>query len=149
MKLSLWPRPHTHNNDALATLFDRVLSHPMGDRLPEVFQGASVPAVNIAEDEHAITVEVALPGLAEKDIEVQVLGDQLVIAAERRFEDEKKDKEFHHVEHQYGSFSRTVALPTGLRTDEIGAVYKKGILSVTIPKLEPKPATKVHVKAEE
>jgi HSP20 family protein len=149
MKLSLWPRPNARHGDALTTLFDRVLSPPMADHLPEVFRNAAIPAANIAENEAAISVALELPGLAEKDIDVQVLGNQLVVTAERKFEEEKKDKEFHHVEHQYGSFSRTVSLPTGLRTDDIDAVYKRGILTVTIPKLEPKPATKVKVKAED
>ena len=130
------------------SLFNRFFEDPFNftEQLPEVLQSAPVPAVNIAEDEKTLTVSAELPGLEEKDINVQIMGNQLVISAERKFEEEKKEKEFLRVEHQYGSFSRTITLPTGLRTDAVEAVYKKGILTVAIPKIEPTPAAKIEVK---
>ena len=130
------------------SLFNRFFEDPFNftEQLPEVLQRASVPAVNIAENEKTFTVSAELPGLEEKDIDVKVLGNQLVISAERKFEEEKKEKEFLRVEHQYGSFSRTISLPTGLRTDAVEAVYRKGILTLAIPKIEPTPAAKIEVK---
>jgi HSP20 family protein len=148
MKLQLWPHRRSNTGD-LATILDRMFETPYTNRLPEVFQTGMAPAVNIAESEASFTVSVELPGLNEADIDVQVLGNQLVIAAERRFDEDKKGKEFHRVEHLYGSFSRSITLPTGLRTDTVDARYKKGILTLTIAKVEPTPAAKVKVKVED
>jgi HSP20 family protein len=147
MRLVPWHRSPLSRRSA-EPLFDRFFDDGFrfGDHLPEALQSASAPAVNIAENEKALTVSAELPGLEEKDIDVQVMGNQLVISAERKFEAEKKEKEFLRVEHQYGSFSRTITLPTGLRTDAVEAVYKKGILTVEIPKLEPTPTAKIEVK---
>ena len=121
-----------------------------GSRLPEVFRRTAMPAVDLSENEKEFTAAFELPGLEEKDISVQILGDQLLITAERKWKDEKKEKEFFRVESQYGTFRRTIALPDGLRTDSdsIKATYEKGILEIKIPKLEPRPATKVQVRAK-
>ena len=149
MKLSPWPRHHNRTDRSLARVFEKLFDRPYGNELPEVFHGGLSPAANISEDEYAMTVALELPGLVEEDIEVQILGNQLVVTAERRFDAEKEDQEFHRVEHQYGSFSRTIALPTGLKTDEVDAVYKQGILTLSIPKVEPTPAQKIQVKRGE
>lgn len=147
MKLALWPRHRARANEVVPSMFDRFFDAPLFEHLPEAFQTGLTPAVNIAENEQNWTVTVEMPGLNEEDIDVQVLGNQLMISAERKFEEEKKDKEFHRVEHQYGSISRSITLPPGLRTDEIDAVYKKGILTLEIPKVEPTPSSKVKIKS--
>lgn len=148
MRLIPWTRDPLGLTRRTDSLFNRLFDEPFAftDQLPETFRSNLVPAVNIAEDEKALTVSAELPGLEEKDIDVQVMGNQLVISAERKFEEEKKEKEYHRVEHQYGSFSRTVSLPTGLKTDAVDAVYKNGILTVSIPKIEPTPTAKIKVK---
>ncbi len=115
-------------------------------RLPQAFAQAMIPAVDIAEEEKTLIVSLEMPGLDEKDIKVEVLGNQLIVSAERKFEQEKKGKDYHRVEQEYGSFQRTLQLPTGLKTDQIEAVYKRGILMLTIPKVEPTPTKKIAVK---
>jgi HSP20 family protein len=148
MKLTLRPPGRQRRPDSVAQALEQIFESPFAHLMPEVFYGDLSPAVNIAEDEKSVTVAVELPGLEEKDIQVQVLGNQLIVSAERRFDEEKKGKEFHRVEHQYGSFSRTIVMPSGLQTDKVEAVYKKGILTVSLPKLEPTPATKVKVRSD-
>jgi len=133
----------------LDNLFNRM---PFGDgesRLPEVFGRRVMPAVNISETEKSWSVSVELPGLNEKDIQVQIMGQQLVISGERKWEEEKKGKEFRSVESQYGAFERSIPLPENLRLEpeSIQATYKRGMLEVTLPKLEPTPAAKIPVKA--
>lgn len=132
----------------LDSLFGRFASDELENRLPAVFGRATVPAVNVAETEKTMTVSVELPGLNEKDIQVQIMGRQLVISGERKWEDEKKNKEFHRVESQYGAFQRTIELPGNLRldTESVTATYKRGMLEVTLPKVEPTPAAKIPVK---
>jgi len=130
-------------------LVGRFFGTEVPSHLPATFSGNVMPPVDVAETEKLWTVSVQLPGLNEKDIAVQILGNQLVISGERKWEDEKKGKEFHRVESQYGSFYRSIALPENARLepDSIAASYKKGILEITIPKLEPTPAAKIPVKA--
>ncbi|MFO1055032.1 MAG: Hsp20/alpha crystallin family protein [Planctomycetota bacterium] len=109
----------------------------------------ALPAMNVAETNDAFTLSFELPGVAEKDIHVQVDGNQLVVSAERRFEEEKTvGAEYHRVEHHYGSFARSLTLPKDVRTDAIEAKARNGILTVTLPKTEPSRARKIDVKAE-
>jgi HSP20 family protein len=116
-------------------------------RLPEVFRSATLPPVNVSETDKAYAVSVDLPGLEEKDIDVKVMGNQLTVSAERKWEEEKKGKEFHRVESQFGRFERSVTLPENLKSGSCDAVYKRGVLTVTIPKVAPTPSTKINVKA--
>src|SRR5690349_10581682 len=132
--------PWTKRND-LATfrsefdnLWSRFLDNDFETRMPAVFGRANLPPVNVAETEKAWTVSVELPGLKEQDIQVQILGQQLMISGERKWEDEKKGKEYHRVESQYGAFQRSIQLPenTRLDADAVAATYKKGILEIVL-----------------
>jgi HSP20 family protein len=151
MKLMPWRK-----RDDVATfrnefdrLFDQFLEPDFGANLPAAFRTGAVPPVNVAETEKSWSVSFELPGLNEKDIQVQLMGNQLVVSGERKWEEEKKGKEFHRVESQYGSFQRAIQLPENARleADALVATYKKGILEITIPKVEPTPAAKIPVKA--
>jgi HSP20 family protein len=117
--------------------------------LPEALRRNTFPSVNVAETESAIEITAELPGMDEKDIDVQVMGNLLVISGERRWEEEKTSKEFHRMESEFGSFRREVPLPQGLRLspEEISAQYKKGVLKICLPKLEPTPATRIPIKS--
>ncbi|MEZ5965006.1 MAG: Hsp20/alpha crystallin family protein [Planctomycetota bacterium] len=123
------------------------MAAPATSRLPAALTGDVMPAVNLGETDKEVTVSVELPGLEEKDIDVSWSGNQLCIKAERKFEAEKKEKHYHYVESQYGTFARTLVMPEGLKRDQVDARFKNGVLTLTIPKVEPTPATKVKVKA--
>lgn len=131
------------------SLFNRFFDGNFETSLPAVFQRARFPPINVAETEKSWTVAVELPGLKEQDIQIQMLGRQLLISGERKWEDEKKCKEFHRVESQYGAFQRSVQLPenTKLDPEAIVATYKKGMLEIVLPKMEPTPAAKIPVKS--
>lgn len=117
--------------------------------LPAVFRTRPFPAINVAETEDEFCITLDCPGLDEDDFEVETMGNQLLISGERKWEHEKKGKEFRRVESQYGKFERTVPLPDNARieTEAIDAAYKKGVLTITVPKLEKTPATKIPVHA--
>jgi HSP20 family protein len=120
------------------------------EHLPDALRRGPMPPVDMAETDKDFVVSVQLPGFEEKDIELQLLGGDLVVSGERKWEGERKDKTFHRVESQYGSFRRAIELPEGARCDPdaIAATYAKGILEVRVPKVEPKPAAKIAVKAK-
>lgn len=122
----------------------------MTSRLPEVFRERRMPAVDISENEKEFTVTAELPGLEEKDIQLELIGRTLMISGERKWKEEQKEKEYHRVETQYGSFQRTIPLPEGLRLDPdaVTAAYQKGMLTVKIPKVEPTPPRKIKVQGK-
>jgi HSP20 family protein len=153
MKLTPWRKNEAvAPAQSLATWIQRFFDDPFfaasptATHLPETFTRGHLPPVNVAENDKEMAVTVELPGLEEKDIEVSLSGNLLTIQAERKFEDEKKDKQYHRVECQYGTFTRTLTLPDGLKRDAVDARYKNGILTLTIPKVEPTPTARVKVK---
>jgi HSP20 family protein len=112
--------------------------------------GAFSPHVDVTESEKEIKVAAELPGIDEKDIDLSVTKDTLTIKGEKKEEKEDNGKDYYRMERSYGSFYRTIPLPTEVETDKISASYKKGILKIRIPKsakaLEEK--KKISIKAE-
>ena len=112
--------------------------------------GASVPAADVAEDDKAYHITAELPGLSEKDIEVNLSGDVLTISGEKREEREQREKSYHFSERRYGSFRRSFAVPQGVDRDKVEAAFKNGVLTLTLPKT-PEAAQqkqKIEVKAQ-
>lgn len=150
--MSLIPWRNRAQVSSFKNEFDDLFGRFFGDmdaEMPSALQNMAIPPVNVAETEKAWTMSFELPGLSEKDIQVQLLGRQLVVTGERKWEEEKKGKEWHRVESRYGSFRRSIELPENARLepDALVATYKKGILEVSIPKAEPTPAARIPVKA--
>ncbi len=94
----------------------------------------ATPAVDVAETDNAFTVTAELPGMDEKDVDVSVTGDLLVLKGEKRQEKEEKNKNYYLSERSYGQFQRSFTLPSGVDRDKISAQFAKGILTVTLPK---------------
>ena len=92
------------------------------------------PAVDVYEDEHQVTLKVEVPGIDEKDIDVQVENNVLTVHGERKIEKEEKEENYRRVERQYGSFTRTFNLPQTVDTEAVSATYDKGVLSIALPK---------------
>ncbi|MFI5015382.1 MAG: Hsp20/alpha crystallin family protein [Hyphomicrobiales bacterium] len=110
-------------------------------------KGNLVPRMDVTETDKAIEVTAELPGLEEKDVEINLADDLLTIRGEKKSEKEEKDKNYHLVERNYGSFSRSIQLPAGVKSDAIQASIAKGVLKVTVPKPEPSVTKKIEVKA--
>ena len=86
----------------------------------------------------------------EKDIELTVQDNVLTIKGEKKREEESKKKNCYISERSYGSFQRSLQLGSGMDTDQVNASFKKGVLTVRIPKLEPEKskARTIDIKAE-
>ena len=95
---------------------------------------AATPAVDIAEKDKAYEITAELPGLDEKNIDVKVANGMLTIRGEKKEEKEEKKKDYYLSERRYGSFERRFQIPEGVESDKIEASFKKGILTVTLPK---------------
>ncbi len=111
--------------------------------------GAAAPAVDIAETEKAYEITAELPGMDEKSIEVKISNGSLTIKGEKQEEKEEKKKSYYLHECHFGSFERRFTLPDGVDTNKIEAAFKKGVLTVTLPKKPEaqKPSKKIEVKA--
>ena len=110
---------------------------------------AKMPAVDVVESEKAYEITADLPGMDEKNIEVKITDGVMTIKGEKQEEKEEKKKDYYLQERSFGSFQRSFELPDTVDPDKIEASFKKGVLTVTIPKKAEaqKPAKKIEVKA--
>lgn len=103
--------------------------------------GTWTPSVDIYETETALILSAEIPGIEEKDIEIKIEDNTLVIKGERRFEKETKKENYHRIERSYGSFYRSFTLPNYVDQDKIHAEHENGVLKITMPnkpELKPK-----------
>lgn len=114
-----------------------------------VGRGMSVgtyPALNVWEDEDQLYAEAELPGFSLDELEIYVTGNQLTIKGERR-SPESEGGTWHRQERGYGKFARMVELPGELDGDKVSAVFKDGVLLITLPKTEAVKPRRIEVKA--
>ena len=83
-----------------------------------------------------------------KDIDVSLSGRHLTIKGEKKKEKEEKDKNFHRIERSYGSFHRTIELPTEVDESSVKASYKKGVLKIELAKIKGAESKTITVKSE-
>ena len=96
--------------------------------------GAGAPAINVAETNDAFEVTAELPGVDEKDIDVSLDANQLVISGEKKAESTREEKNWHVEERSYGSFYRSMLLPFEPEEGAVEANFDKGVLRLTIKK---------------
>jgi HSP20 family protein len=100
------------------------------------------PAVDMYEGEEAFTLTAELPGFSKDDVQVEIKDNRLTLRGERKREAEVKEAHYHRVERVYGAFRRSIRLPALVDADKAEAVFKDGVLKLTLPKAEeakPKP----------
>lgn len=141
MKLTKWSREENP-----MTTFQKEINHLFGrffDEFPTPWgetglwkEGTFTPKVNVSETDKEIQITAELPGMDEKDVEVSLENDVLRIRGEKKQEKEEKGKNYHRIEHSYGSFERAIPLPSEILADKVNASFKKGVLSITMPKSE-------------
>jgi len=93
------------------------------------------PRVDVVETDKEIKISVELPGLEEKDIDVGLSQNVLTISGEKRQEKEEKGHNYLRAERSYGSFRRSIPLSCPVDADKTDAVFRKGVLTVTLPKM--------------
>ena len=107
-----------------------------------------VPRVNVTEDEKNIYLSAELPGIKQEDVEISVTEDALTIKGEKKRENEEKRKNCYCSERSYGSFERVLGLPEHVDSEKAEAAYSEGVLTITLPKVEPEKskARKIAIK---
>ncbi|WP_306120268.1 MULTISPECIES: Hsp20/alpha crystallin family protein [unclassified Roseitalea] len=98
--------------------------------------GVVRPAIDIAENDAAITLTAELPGMSEDQVDLSVRDNALFLKGEKKVEHDSEKDDVHVFERSYGSFQRSFPLPDRVDADAISAEFDKGILVVTMPKKE-------------
>ena len=93
-----------------------------------------MPAVDVFEKEDRFVVKAELPGMKEEDIDVSVVGDTLSIRGKKKTETEAKEEYYYRCERSYGSFYRSIPLPSNVDANKIEASFEDGVLEVALPK---------------
>ncbi|MGH2567397.1 MAG: Hsp20/alpha crystallin family protein [Bacteroidota bacterium] len=106
------------------------------------------PAVDITEQENEYLVKVELPGVNKDDVKIMLEANVLTIRGEKKQDQETKADGYHRIERTYGTFQRSFRLPGTVRNEKIDAVYKDGILTVTLPKAEEAKPRQIEVKVK-
>jgi HSP20 family protein len=106
------------------------------------------PAVDIVEQENEYLVKMELPGVNKDEVKISLESNILTIKGEKKQEKEEKSKNLHRIERSYGSFQRSFTLPTTVKSDKIDAVFKDGVLSVSLPKAEEMKPKQIEVKVK-
>jgi HSP20 family protein len=121
-------------------LFDDFFTPVAGEGRPfaKAQQAAALlrPDIDVDENDQVYTVTAELPGLAEKDIELNLRDNALTISGEKRSERNEEQGGRRYAERSFGRFERTIPFPTEVDSDRVDAAFRNGVLTVTLPKNE-------------
>src|SRR5215217_3509466 len=130
--------------EAMDRLFDDAFTRPLSVR----DGGWSTPAVDMYQTDNDVVIKAALPGFKADDVQINVTGDLLTIRCELKHEEEQNEKSWHIREQRWGSFERSVSLPTAVVSDKAQADFANGILTITLPKAEEVKPKTITVKTK-
>jgi HSP20 family protein len=129
--------------EAMDQLFNDAFTRPRGT------SGISVvPAFDLYETADEVVVKANLPGMKAEDVQISVTNGVLTLRGEVKQESEKKDATWHMVERRYGSFERSVVLPTDVESDKAKADFENGVLTINLPKAETVKPRTINIKAK-
>lgn len=112
------------------------------------FFGGEALAVDMYETEQEVVVEATVPGVEPEEIDVQVTGSTLTIRGERKGEKKEEKASYIYQERTFGSFSRSVTLPTEVDVDKATAEFEHGVLTLTLPKSEAVKPKSIKIKTK-
>jgi HSP20 family protein len=131
--------------EAMDRLFDDALTRPFS-LMREGGSNWSPLAIDMYHTDNEIVVKATLPGLKAEDVQINVANDILTIKGESKQMDEKKEKSWHIREQRWGTFERSIMLPTGVQSEQAKADFENGILTITLPKSEQSKPRTITIK---
>lgn len=117
-----------------ADVFDTFLNDDFFKNYPATQDMLLKPSLDIAETDKAWTVSIEIPGVEEKDINLEVENRTITVSGEKKRETMEQDENWHRVERSYGSFQRVLSLPEDVDENKIDASFKNGVLTLTLPR---------------
>lgn len=146
MRALLPPNGITSLRREMDRLFDRIWEGGVPEATTPL--GEWTPALDVFEHDDTIVVKAEIPGIEPKDVQVTLNNQLLTIAGDKKYEKELKDEKFYRMERASGSFARTVNLPTPVDGSKVSALFKNGILTVTLPKTAAAKGSMIPIKFE-
>lgn len=117
--------------------FDEFLGSSLSD-MPSAMREnwRAFPSVDLSETDEHITVKAEMPGMEAGDVDLSIENGHLIIKGEKKMESDEKKENYHRIERSYGCFTRAVRLPSAVKEDEVKADYKRGVLTIRLPKAD-------------
>ncbi len=134
--------------DVFPTNFNQLVNSFFNDNVNEVHAAESFfkPSTDIMETDNSYELNIALPGIAKKDIKIELNNGELVVSGERKNQREENSERYHLSEISYGKFTRRFYLPDNIDSDKIDAKVEDGILHLVVPKSEAVKPKMINVK---
>jgi HSP20 family protein len=121
---------------AIRKEMDRLFDQLWEGEIPERALGTWTPMLEFSETKDLFIAKLEVPGIDPKEIQVSLQDQILMISGERKMEEEEKDERFYRMERSYGTFTRSIRLPVPVEANKVNAMFKHGVLTVTVPKAE-------------
>jgi HSP20 family protein len=146
--LTLWDplREMMSLRSMMERMFDNSVLSPRFDGNEALNWGL---ALDVAETGDAFVVKASLPGMNPDDLDVTYNNNVLTIHGEVKEEHESDERRYHLRERRYGSFSRSISLPSTINADAIDASYQDGVLTLTLPKVEEAKPRRITVQGSQ
>jgi HSP20 family protein len=130
--------------EAMDHLFDEAFTHPFS----LMNSGWSQPAVDLYQTDNEVVVKASLPGFKAEEVQINITGDVLTLRGETRQDEDVKEKAYHLREQRWGSFERSIPLPTAVSANKATAEFENGILTITMPKSEEARPKTITIKSK-
>lgn len=130
--------------EAMDRLFDDAFTRPLSLSA----SAWSIPAVDMYQTENEVVVKAALPGIKADEVQINVTGELLTLKGEVKQENETKEKAYHIREQRWGSFERSLGLPTQVVADKAKAEFENGVLTIRLPKAEEVKPKSITIKTK-
>ena len=149
MSIMRWRPRHDLSNirEEMNRLFDDFFTG-WPERRRGLLEGEWAPSIDVAETDEDIVITAELPGVDQKGVDITIVDDVLTLKGEKKEEKEVKEKNYHRIERSYGTFQRSISLPTGVKADKAKATYKDGVLQITVPKAEEAKPKQIKINVE-
>jgi len=111
-------------------------------------EGVWQPPVDIYEDGEAVVIKAELPDIDQKDIDVKIENNTLILRGERKHDATVKKENYHRIERYYGTFQRTFALPATIEQEKVRASCDRGVLTIRLPKKDETKPKQINVEVK-
>jgi HSP20 family protein len=120
--------------------------HQLTNSLFSIADNTFSPRLDISETDSDYCLELDLPGINKEDIDIKLDNNIIIIKGEKKLNNEHKDTNFYTRERFYGTFSRTLALPTNIKSEEVETTFEGGVLNIKIPKTKASSTKQIKIK---
>lgn len=144
---TVYERPFT----AMRSLLEDFFNEPFFSMSDRNLSGRIWPKVDIIEEKDEFLIKADLPGMKREDIKLEIEGNTLSISGEKKEETQQREEGYGHFERSYGAFQRTFTLPENVDPNSVNALYKCGVLEISLKKTGEKKskAKEIEVKVQD